>query len=468
MRHVTARAWLALPLLVLLHAPAAAGPPLIEAIKRGDTAAVRALLHKRADVNAAEADGTTALHWAVHAESRDLVTMILRAGADVSAANRYGVTPLMLASAAGSAAIVDALLEAGADPNTATAEGETVLMTAARTGSTDVAARLLARGAAVNARETWRGQSALMWAVAEHHADTVNLLIAAGADVHARSAKGFSPLLFAIRSGDTEIVKSLLGAGADVNEAAGDGTTALVLAIWNAHYELAAFLLERGADPNTDTPGGTALHAVTRTRNYEYGKVHRPAPVQTGSVSDLELAKILFQHGANPNAQIVKPLARQGSFDNNYLPLVGATSFLLAARAADPTLMRLLLEYGADPAIPTKQQVTPLMVAAGAGYVQGQSIGGERERLEAVKLLLDLGADVHAASESGETAMHGAATGGVNDVVQLLYDRGGKLDVKSKEGWTPLSIADGTRSNFRLWPHTAELLRKLLNGAGQQ
>jgi ankyrin repeat protein len=319
----------------------------------------------------------------------------------------------------------------------------------------------------VNAKETWRGQTALMWAVAENHPVVVRLLIDAGADVRARSTRGFSPFLFAVRGGSEEIVRTLVAAGASVNETAGDGTTALVLAIINAHYELAAWLLEQGADPNVDTPGGTALHAVVRTRDYEYGKVVRPAAVQTGSLDALDLVTVLFRHGANANAQIVKPLPRQGGFDNNYLKLVGATPFLLAAKAADPALMRVLVGHGGDPFQPTSEKVTPLMVAAGMGYVQGQSIGSAADRLEAVKLLLALGADVRAATESGETVMHGAATGGVNEVVKLLAENGAELDVKSKEGWTPLSIADGTRSAFRTWPQTAALLRELLARSGK-
>ena len=240
------------------------------------------------------------------------------------------------------------------------------------------------------------------------------------------------------------------------------------IAIVNAHFELAAFLLDQGADPNVDMPGGTALHALTRTRNYEYGTVVRPAAVQTGNMDALDLARKLIEYGATLDARIEKPLPRQGGFDNNYLRLNGATPFLVAARAADPTLMRLLLEYGADPTISTTDNVTPLMVAAGMGYVQGQSIGAPDARLEAVKLLLDLGADVHAKTlKLEETAMHGAATGGVNAVVEILYEHGASLDAKDKDGTTPLMIADGTKSNFRRWDHTAELLRRLLAQAHQ-
>jgi len=216
-------------------------------------------------------------------------------------------------------------------------------------------------------------------------------------------------------------------------------------------------------------PGGTALHAVTRTRNYEYGAIYRPAAVQTGNMDALELVTKLLDYGADPNAQIVKPLPRQGSFDNNYLKLIGATPFLLAARAADPALMRLLAARGADPLLTTNEGVTPLMVAAGMGYVQGQSIGTGAERLEAVKVALELGGDVNATTaKTLETAMHGAATGGVNEVVELLASKGAKLDAKDKDGTTPLMIADGTKSNFRRWDHTAALLKKLLADAASQ
>jgi ankyrin repeat protein len=442
---------------------AASDPGLLSAAKRADLPAVRTLLKNGADVRVAEADGTTPLHWAVHHNNLEMVNLIVAAGGDVKAANRYGVTPLALACLNGNAAVVDRLLKAGADPNTASREGETVLMTAARTGAVDVVKRLIAAGANVSAKETWRGQTALMWAIGEGHLEIVKTLLETGADLYGRTPKGFTPFLFAVRGGNFDMVKTLLAAGADVNETAGEGTTALVVAIVNAHFELAAYLLDQGADATADMPGGTALHAVTRTRDYEYGTVVRPAAVQTGNMDPLQLVTKLLDFGADPNARIVKPLPRQGGFDNNYLRLIGATPFLLAARAADPTLMRLLSSRGADPLLTTNEGVTPLMVAAGMGYVQGQSIGTGTERLEAVKVALELGGDVNATtSKTLETAMHGAATGGVNEVVELLAAKGARLDAKDKDGTTPLMIADGTKSNFRRWDRTAALLKKLL------
>jgi len=462
--NVARRRALFLPVLACLTLAAAPGdPPLIEAVRQGDAAAARRVLAQGVDVNASAADGTTPLHWAAHRDAAELVRLLIGAGADVQAANRYGVTPLVLASTNGSTAVAGLLLEAGANPNSASAEGETVLMTAARTGSADLVRLLIEHGADVKAKETWRGQTALMWAIAENHLPVVRILLDNGADINAKTGKGFTPFLFAVRGGDFDIVRALLAAGANVNETGGEGTTALAIAIVNAHFELASFLLDQGADPNVDMPGGSALHAVTRTRNYEYGTVVRPPAVQTGTMDVLDFTRKLIEYGADVDARIEKPLPRQGGFDNNYLRLNGATPFLIAARAADPTLMRLLLEYGADPTIATTDNVTPLMVAAGMGYVQGQSIGAPEARLEAVKLLLDLGADVHAKTlKLEETAMHGAATGGVNAVVEMLYEHGASLDAKDKDGTTPLMIADGTKSNFRRWDHTAELLRRLL------
>jgi len=460
----TAAAWL----IAGASLGAATDPGLMSAVKRADVPAVQAMVKKGADVRAPEADGTTTLHWAVQSNSLELVDVLIAAGADVKAANRYGVTPLVLACINGNAAIVDHLLKSGADPNTASREGESVLMTAARSGAVDVVKRLIAAGANVNAKETWRGQTALMWAIAEGHLDVVRTLLETGAQVSAKTPKGFTPFLFAVRGGNLEIVKAVLEAGADANETAGEGTTALVIAIGNAHFELAAMLLDYGADVTADMPGGTALHAVTRTRNYEYGAIYRPAAEPTGNMDALELVTKLLDYGADPNAQIVKPLARQGAFDNNFLRLIGATPFLLAARAADPVLMRLLASRGADPLLTTNEGVTPLMVAAGMGYVQGQSIGTGAERLEAVKVALELGGDVNATTtKTLETAMHGAATGGVNEVVELLAAKGAKLDAKDKDGTTPLMIADGTKSNFRRWDRTAALLKKLLAESSQ-
>ncbi len=446
-------------------AAAPADEQLIQLVKARDARAVAAVLAQgAADANAAEADGTTALHWATHLDDDATVDLLLSAGADASVENRYGVAPLSLASTNGNAAIVGRLLGAGADANWATREGQTALMTAARTGSADTIDLLVAHGADVNAAETWRGQTALMWAAAERHVAATRAMLRYGADVQARTEKGFTPLLFAVRAGNRDVVHELLEAAADIDGPDDEGNTPIVLAIYNGHYALAAFLLERGANPDIGTPGGTALHHAVRWRTYEFAEFYRPPPPQTGDLDLLGLIEQLLAHGADPNAPITERFPRAGVFDNNWgaLPFIGGSALVVAARAADVTAMRVLLANGADPHLPTDKCVTPLMVAAGMGFTFERSIGSETERLEAVELLASLGADLQAVNDKGETAMHGAARSGTTTVVKFLFERGVAIDVESDDGWTPLENADGTRSHFSDRPETAALIRDLL------
>jgi ankyrin repeat protein len=258
---------------------------LIEAVKGGDTAALRALVDRNVDVNVPEPDGTTALHWAVNRDNVQAVDLLIGAGANVRAANRYGITPLRLASTNGSAAIVTRLLAAGADPNQTLPDGETVLMTASRTGRVDAIRALVAAGADVHAREKTSGQTALMWAAAANNAAAVRLLIELGARPIERSTGGsFTPYLFAVRAGHIAAAGALLDAGVPVDESLPDNTGALVLAVINAHYEMAAFLLDRGADPNGDAQGWTALHQIAWSRRHNAG-FNLPGPVQTSARS---------------------------------------------------------------------------------------------------------------------------------------------------------------------------------------
>ena len=439
--------WLMVPLLAVVSLGAAAAEvPLIEAVKKTDKTAVRAQLQKRADVNATEADGSTALHWAARRNDLETAGLLIRAGANVKAANRFGVTPLALASTTGGAAMVELLLKSGADPNSTSAEGEPAIMTAALTGRVDVLQTFLAHGAKVDAKESWKGQTALMWAAAEGHAAAVRVLIKAGADINARAASGqFTPLLFAIREGHIDAVRALLEAGANPRDqitkpfASKYGpvgnetvvTSALALAIINAHYELAALLLEKGADPNVSDARGSVLHALAWMRrpglpdNRDFG-----APAPTGNLDSLELAKLLLAKGAKPNTRIAWKEIRFDRDDGeameppditggrNYLSYVGATPFYLAARNGDVALMRLLAANGADPLIGTIQNVTPLMAASGLGSWEGESPGPlsgttEAERLEAVKLAYELGGDVNAVTDFGDIPI-------VGDGVELL------------------------------------------------
>ena len=460
---------LAIVFIGLLATTLARETPLIEAVKRGETAAVTSLLARKVPVGEAEADGTTALHWAVHRDDRAMVEQLLRAGADARAVTRYGVTPLHLAAPNGSAAVIERLLDAGADPNTALPDGETTLMTAARAGRVDAVKMLIARGAAVSAREPAKGQTALMWAAADNNAAVVRALIEAGADIRERSKSGaFTPYLFAIRAGHIETARALIDAGANVDETMPDGTSALVLAVVNAHYELAGMLLEKGANPNADAQGWTALHQIAWSRRHNAG-FNLPGPVSTGNLDSLELARLLVKRGADVNARQKKE-PRDGN--RNLLNRIGATPFVLAAKSADVPLMRTLLDLGADASIPTTNGTTALMAAAGVGiWAPGENPGTHEESLAAVKLALSAGGgQVNDIDSQGETALHGAVYRGGNiTVMQFLIERGARLDVRNKKGWTPLTAADGveyTPAVLKRYPEAAALLRAELKKRG--
>lgn len=456
-------------------ASAAAEAPIVRAAKTGDREAVRRLISQTADVNLADPDGTTALHWAAHLNDVEMADVLIRGGARVAVANRYGATPLALACENGNEAIIARLLQAGADPNAPVADGETALMTAARTGHAGAVKVLLAHGATVDGVESWRRQTALMWAASENNAAAARLLLEAGANVRARSSGGFTPLLFAVRGGHIGTADVLLEAGAEVDESLPDGTSALVVAVTNAHYELAARLVKRGANANAAAQGWTALHQLVWTRRPNRGFAN-PGPPPTGTLDGLDLVRVLVAHGADPNARQAKE-PRDGY--RNLLNRVGATPFLLAAKSADLDLMRTLIAVGADPLLPTADGTTPLMAACGVGiWAVGESPGTNEEAFKAVQLAWELGGMVTETNDYGYTALHGAAHRGASAVVQFLVSKGAKLDVKLtktgggnlgwKEGWTPLAIAEGLfyANTFKRHPETAALLRRLMKEQG--
>jgi uncharacterized protein len=458
-------------------APTAAAP-LADAAERADWPRVRALLGEHADASAAQVDGTTALHWAAYHDQPAIAKLLIAAGAGAKAENRYGVTPLSLACANGSEEIVRMLLATGADANAALRGGETALMTAARTGRVGAVRALLDAGATVDAKDR-KGQTALMWAADDGHADVVRLLIERGADKQARVRSGFTPMLFAAREGRIEVVRALLKTGVDANEAiqtdrnpggygAKNGTSALILAVENGHFDLAMELIKAGADPNDERSGYTPLHVLTWVRKPNRGDDPdgQPPPTGSGKLTSLEFARALVAAGAKVNAQLVKGPAGKGKLNHT-----GATPFLLAAKTADLPYMRLLVELGADPLLPNKDGCTPLMAAAGIGTLApDEEAGTEPEAIAAVEYLLARGADVNTVDHNGETAMHGAAYKSLPKVVQLLADKGAKIDVwnhKNAYGWTPLLIAEGFRpGNFKPSAETIEAIHRVMRSAG--
>ena len=441
--------------------------PLVAAVRNRDSETVRVLLKQPDAVNAAEADGTTALHVATDLDDLATATLLVRAGANVKAANRYGVTPLYSAAVNGDAAMIELLLKAGADADTALPEGETALMTAARTGKVDAVKMLLAHGAHVNARESWKHQTALMWAAHEGNTATVKVLLEAGANVSDRSIFGWTPLLFAARQGQIDTIKALVAAGANVNDTLPDRTSALVTAIQGLNYEAAEVLLESGIDPNASGQGWTALHQVVWSRRPQRGQ-NNPGQKPQGNLSSLELARKLVEHGADINARETKE-PNSDMEGRNSLNRFGATPFFLAAKSCDVPMMQALLDLGADPFLANVDGDSPLMVTAGVGvYSQGESPGEPEESAQAVKMLLDLGAPVDEVDKNGETALHGPAWRGSNEAVMLLVNAGAKLDVRNHRGWLPLTIADGVYYNARVMMnlHTAKLLRDLMVARG--
>ena len=451
-----------------------------DAAEKSDRSNIRALLKTRADVNAPQVDGMTALHWAAYLDDLETAKLLLKSGANAAATNRYSVTPLSLACRNGNTELVDLLLAAGADPNTTLRGGETALMSAARTGKVGPVKTLLEHGASCNARER-RGQTALMWAAAEGHTGVVELLLKAGADFHTPLPdSGFTPLFFAVREGRTEVARVLLKAGADVNgtleprkftgKGPRAGTSPLVLAVENGHFELAVALLEAGADPNDQRSGFTALHALSWVRKPPRGDGDDgdPPPIGSGNLSSLQFVKKLVERGADVNARLKKGKSAPGNFSR-----AGATPFLLAAFTADVAYMRLLVELGADPLLANNDNCTPLMVACGIGIgsdAANETAGTEPEVIEAVQLLLKLGADVNAVDLNGETAMHGAAYKNLPKVVQLLAANGAKIEIwnrKNKYGWTPLMIAEGHRpGNFKPSAETIAAIQQIMLAAG--
>lgn len=516
--HTILVAWLA------SAAPAAASePPLIEAAEAGRTAAAAAQIAAGTDVDARASDGTTALHVAAERNDAELAGLLLEAGAAVGAMTRNGVTPLALAALNGHAAMIARLLEHGAEPNARSGEGETALMLAALNGRPDAVRLLLERGADPNVREPFRGQTALMWAAGDGNAAAVERLLAHGADLEAESDAGFTALLFAVRNAELGALAALIDAGANPNAVAPDGTSALGMAVVNGYYEVASILLEHGADPNLPDPRGSPLHTIAWLR--EPGATgtaavggEADAPVRpTGRVTSLELVRQLLAAGADPNVRIDWEESRFNklggtarnppglTLGRHLLTYNGATAFYIAAKNGDAALMRLLADGGADATLPNRFGITPLMVAAGLDTWEGETPGPhtgvpEAERLEAVKLAVELGNDVDARADFGDyamegtpeytllyyphnleeledlavgdprwddsTALHGSIITNQPSITKYLIEQGADPDARNALGWTPLMMARGVflANAEREFPGAEAILLEALGG----
>ena len=481
-----------------MHAAPAASP-LAEAVKSGDRAAALALLAKRADVNAPEADGTTALHWAVNRDDLDLVNRLLRAGANVKASNDFGVTPMSEAAVVGNVTMIARLLDAGADVESPNADGQTALMVLARTSQVEAVRALVRRGANVNAVEQWRGQTALMWAAAQGQPAMVAALVAAGANVNARStvndwqrqvtaepraiyrpAGGLTPLLYASREGCVECARTLVEAGADTNLPDPEGITPLLMAVTNAQFDTAAYLVKAGANPNKwDLWGRAPLYAAVDLNTIPRGG--RPDRPSLDTTTSLRVVELLLEAGANPNAQLkLAPPFRNIGNDRGLdgMLTTGATPLLRAAKALDASVVAALLAKGADITLSNTRGMTPFMAAAGLGSTDADTRGlyttedVETRAIAALTLVLAAGGDINGKDIRGLTPLHEAARWGWNDVVRFLVAQGADLQAKDNRGLTPVDSALGkaggnSRGGQRIDVHqdTAALLKTLMAGA---
>jgi len=481
-------------LLAFAGNAAAAPQSLIEAAKTGDSAAALEMVMQKADVNAAEKDGTTPLHYAVYHNDVPLIDALLKAGAKANVTNQYGSSPLSEAAITGNADVIKKLLAAGADPNTENQDGQTPLMVIARTSNITAAKDLLSHGAKVNHVERWHDQTALMWAAAEKQPQMVKLLISHGADVNARSKLnhwqrmvtaepraqgrlpgGLTPLLYAAREGCLECAKYLLEGKADVNLEDPEGVTPLIVAITNFHFDVAKYLIEHKADVNKwDWWGRTPLYSAVDLNTIPHGG--RPDMPSPDATSSLQLIQLLLDRGANPNARLkLFPPYRALGPDRggDQMLTIGATPLLRAAKAGDAPAIKLLLAHGADVSLPNIYGMTPVMAAAGVGSNEIDTRGRfktQQEAVESIDLLVKAGADVNGhETRTGATALHAAALNGWDDVIKDLVAHNADLRAQDKKGKTPLDSAMGRagghgRGGTTIEVHeaTGQLIEKLL------
>jgi len=399
---------------------------LLDAAESGDhAAAMRMVGPKGANVNATAADGSTAIMYAAANDDLELVRALIKAGANVKLKNQFGTSALTEAAIIGSAPIIDALLKAGADANFKTPDGETPLMAAARSGKVDAAKTLLAAGADINAKETWGGQSAIMWAAAQGQADMVKFLASKDANLndHGKinqwerkviqeprpkdmNKGGFTPLHYAAREGCVACVQNLLDAHADPDSEDPDRETPLLLALENMHFDTAAVLVKGGADLDKwDLFGRSPVYmaADVSTLPMKGNGAVAVLPSQD-KLTAVDVGRMMLERGANPNIQLKRrPPYRDVPQDRGGDGMLaqGATPLLRAARGGDDKFIALLLEYKALVDLPSKEGITPLMAAAGVDFGTRATRGRNRTDegvVASMDLLIKAGADVNARS----------------------------------------------------------------------
>lgn len=496
MKRITTALSLASFSLALSYAPLASASELLESIQLNNQEIALELIKGGAEVNIAEANGTTALHWAVHNGNLALVKKLIKEGVEVNVINSYGASPVSEAALLGNSDIMKSLLKAGADSESVNADGQTALMIVARSNNIETAKLLLKHGADVNATEQWRGQNAVIWAAAQSQPEMLKLLLKAGGDANSRSfvnernrqisaerrfqwrpVGGITALIYAAREGCLECTQLLIKAGADIDQGDGENVTPLLAAVINMHFDTAKYLVESGANINKwSFRGENPIYSAVDVNTLPHGGYpDRPA---TDATSSLEMIQILLEAGANPNLQLkLQPTYRHIKDDRGADPLLGpgATPLLRAAKVADIEAMELLLQHGALPNLPnTRNSTTPTMAAAGLGSTSIDTRGdyatpfaGQYSQ-KALAVMLAYGGEINGKDNAGRTALHGAASWGWNEAVDYLVSQGADLMAKDNNGLTPLDMAmgktnaSGRGSSGEIHEDTAQLIQDLM------
>jgi uncharacterized protein len=449
------------------------------------------------DVNATDPDGSTALLWATYKVDHDLVRALLEDHANPNIKNHYGAAPLTEAAKLGDVDLVRMLLDAHADPDSPNQDNQTALMLASSIGSLPIAQLLIKHGAKVNAVESFRGQTALMWAAGENHPDIVDLLLSHRADVKLRAkyddwprqmtsepraqfrqTGGLTALLYATRSGCYRCAVSLVKAGADINQPNPEGITPLINALDNRDYDIANFLLDKGANPGAwDMSGRTPLYVAVDMNSYAgangagsgnfqgFGEA-LPASRPPNKATAMDLVNRLLAIGVDPNHELtrMRPNSNGRGRFADYMMRGGTGPLMLAALNYDDDAIKALLAHGAEVDLPNVFEITPLMAAAG---MSGSSRGGvgsaiaraghQQEDMQTrvittIDLLLAAGANINARitnshthtaklvayvqgrDHEGQTAIFAAAEAGWDKVVQHMIDRGADPTVQDASG----------------------------------